>query len=87
MKDKLRIRKCKAKISSNALRFSELKHIEDQISSMCVCPDFGYEGDNWCLEKDEEAPRNWKLLTEIISSKGKHEWLRNHIELRKIRKE
>ena len=44
---------------------------------MEVCPDFGYEGDNYFLEKDEEAPRNWKLITEIISSKRKHEWLRN----------
>ena len=83
----MRIYNCKVKISSNALRFNELKHIEDQISSMEVCPDFGYEGDNYFLEKDEEAPRNWKLITEIISSKRKHEWLRNHIELRTIRKE
>ena len=54
---------------------------------MEVCPDFGYEGDNFCLEKDEDAPRNWKLLTEIISSKSKHEWLKNHIALQSIRKE
>ena len=55
----------------------ELKHIEDQINDMGVMPDFGYEGDNFVIQK-EGAPRNWKLLTEIVSS-NKHEWLRNHI--------
>ena len=54
---------------------------------MEVCPDFGYAGDNFCLDPDEDAPRNWKLLTDIINSKRKHEWLRNHIKLRTIRKE
>ena len=52
---------------------------------MEVKPDFGYEKDNFILEEEEGAPRNWELLTEIVSSK-KHEWLRNHIELRNIRK-
>ena len=52
---------------------------------MEVKPDFGYEGDNFCLDEDHDAPRNWQLLSEIISSR-KHEWLRNHIELRHIRR-
>ena len=53
---------------------------------MEVCPDFGYEGDNFLIEREEGSPKNWKLMSEVISSKRKHEWLRNHIELRNIRK-
>ena len=52
---------------------------------MSVIPDFGYDGDNFLLEKSE-APRNWKLLTDLIYNKDKYEWLRNHMELRKIRR-
>ena len=48
---------------------------------MQVMPDFGYEGDNFVLERTE-APRNWKLLTDVIYNKDKYEWLRNHIQLR-----
>ena len=52
---------------------------------MEVKPDFGYEGDNFILEEEEGAPRNWELLAEIVSC-NKHEWLKNHIELRHIRR-
>ena len=52
---------------------------------MEVSPDFGYEGDNFVLERDEDAPKNWKLMSEVIAGAGKHEWLKNHIELRHIR--
>ena len=51
---------------------------------MSVMPDFGYAEDNFLLEK-HEAPRNWKLLTDIIYNKDKYGWLRNHITLRQIR--
>ena len=51
---------------------------------MSVMPDFGYAEDNFVLEK-LEAPRNWKLLTDIIYNKDKYGWLRNHITLRQIR--
>ena len=47
-------------------------------------PDFGYAEDNFLLEK-HEAPRNWKLLTDIIYCKDKYGWLSNHITLRQIR--
>ena len=65
-------------ISTSALRFEELQHIDEQITGMSVMPDFGYAEDNFVLEK-MEAPRNWKLLTDIIYNKDKYEWLRNHI--------
>ena len=41
---------------------------------MSVIPDFGYEEDNFLLEK-AEAPRNWRLLTDLIYNKDKYEWL------------
>ena len=47
-------------------------------------PDFGYKMSNDIIEK-EDAPRNWKLLTELVSNKSKFELLSNHIQLRKIR--
>ena len=73
-----RIKNVKVPISTSYLRFEELSHIERQIAEMKVMPDFGYEGDNFVLEK-AEAPRNWRLLTDVIYNKDKYEWLRNHI--------
>ena len=81
----MRIRNVCVPITTNALRFIELKHIEKQINLMSVVPDFGYDGDNVLLEK-EGAPRNWKLLTEIATSKNKHEWLKNYVYMQKIRR-
>ena len=49
-------------------------------------PDFGYEGDNFLVEK-RSSSRNWKLMTEIISNPSKSEWLNNHITLRKMKKD
>mmetsp|Transcript_44662 Transcript_44662/g.59251 ORF Transcript_44662/g.59251 Transcript_44662/m.59251 type:complete len:118 (+) Transcript_44662:498-851(+) len=48
-------------------------------------PDFGYEGDNFIIERSEGAPRNWKLLTDFVYNKDKYEWLQNHLTLRSIR--
>ena len=41
-------------------------------------PDFGYKLNNAIIEK-EDAPRNWKLLTELVSNSSKFELLNNHI--------
>ena len=48
-------------------------------------PDFGYEGDNFIIERSKEAPRNWRLLTDFVYNKDKYEWLQNHLTLRTIR--
>ena len=45
-----KIKNPKVPISTSALRFEELSHIEAQITGMQVMPDFGYEGDNFVLE-------------------------------------
>ena len=52
---------------------------------MQAMPDFGYDGDNFVIERAEDAPRNWKLLTDFVYNKDKYEWLQNHLTLRKIR--
>lgn len=71
----LKIRNAKIPITSNALRYQELKHIEDTIVSMQAMPDFGYDGDNFVIERSQDAPRNWKLLTDFVYNKDKYEWL------------
>ena len=50
-------------------------------------PDFGYDGDNFVIDRSEDAPRNWKLLTDFVYNKDKYEWLQNHLLLRKIRQQ
>ena len=47
----LRIRNPKIAIASDPLRFQELMHIEQQIVNMQTMPDFGYEGDNFIIER------------------------------------
>ena len=81
----LKIKNSKIPIRSDALRFQELMHIESQIINMQTMPDFGYEGDNFIIERSEEAPKNWKLLTDFVYNKDKYEWLQNHLTLRSIR--
>ena len=53
---------------------------------MAVIPDFGYNNDNFLLDRGQEAPRNWKLLTDFIWNQEKYEWLTNHIQLRELKK-
>ena len=42
----MRIRNVHVPISTNALRFMELRHIEDAINDLGTMPDFGYGDDN-----------------------------------------
>ena len=85
LKGVLKIKNPKVPIASDALRFAELKHIEDTITGMQTMPDFGYDGDNFVIERSQDAPKNWKLLTDFVYNKDKYEWLQNHLYLRKIR--
>lgn len=81
----MKIRNARIPVASDPLRFEELQHIENTIIGMQTMPDFGYEGDNFVIERSQDAPRNWKLLTDFIYNKDKYEWLQNHLTLRKIR--
>ena len=49
-------------------------------------PDFGYQGDNFVIH-DQTRRNNWQVLTELVKSKNKHEWLKNHIQLDLIRRQ
>ena len=84
-KGMIQIKNSKIPIVSDALRFEELMHIENTINDMQTMPDFGYDGDNFVIDRSEEAPRNWKLLTDFVYNKDKYEWLQNHLTLRKLR--
>ena len=71
----MKIKNTKIPIASDHLRFQELVHIENAIVGMTTMPDFGYDGDNFVIERSQDAPRNWKLLTDFVYNKDKYEWL------------
>ena len=85
MKGVLKIKGSKVNIAPNPIRFEELKYIEKSITDMSVIPDFGYEKDNYILDRGPDAPKNWKLLTDFIWNRDKYMWLQNHLVLRKLR--
>jgi len=74
-------------IAVSSHRFQELCHVEEQIKSMSVMPDFGYLSDNYILEKDETQKRNWELLSCLLHNKDRFTWLLNFIKLQKMREE
>ena len=53
--------------------------------SMSCLPDFGYEEDNFILDRGPDAPKSWRLLTDFVWNKEKYQWLQNHLILRKLR--
>ena len=85
MKHIMNIKSPRIKISANALAFDELKHIEEQIINQSVMPDFGYNSDNYILDRGDDAARNWQLLTEIVANADRYDWLLNHIKLQNLR--
>ena len=42
---------------------------------MSAIPDFGYEQDNFILDRGPDAPRNWKLMTDFVWNRDKYMWL------------
>lgn len=51
---------------------------------MSVLPNFGYQEDNYILNRGE-ASNKWKLLSEILNDNNKFGWLVNHIKLTKLK--
>ena len=49
MDGKIKIKNPKVPIKTSAAGFAELKYIELQMKELEVVPDFGYEGDNFCI--------------------------------------
>lgn len=79
----MRIKNPRASIKGSSERLADLKSIEEQIINMSTMPDFGYQQDNYILEKDdtEDTKNKWKVLTELISNSDKFRELVNYIKL------
>ena len=73
----------KVPIRPSAKGLAELKYVELQIKNLEVVPDFGYEGDNFCLYK--EGVPGWHTLTDLIGNKDRYQWLLNYIKVNKLR--
>jgi len=74
-KGRIKLRNCKHPVLADPQRYQELLHIDKQISELQTVPDFGYGADNYLLERDASAPKNWNLMTEFVFKKDKYEWL------------
>lgn len=81
----IRIRNPKAKIRSSENALLNLKHIEDQINSQSVLPDFGYMQDNYIIDRGYNQS-SWKKVTELIGNKDKFQWLMNYIQVKNLKR-
>lgn len=79
--DKIFITNPKCKIGSYKSGLKDLKHIEQQIKTMGILPDFGYQEDNYILDHQNDAENKWKLLTGLFGDTKKFEWLMSYISL------
>lgn len=50
---------------------------------MSVMPDFGYQQDNYILDRSSEQNK-WKLISKILNDNIKFGWLINYIKLSKL---
>lgn len=78
--DVLKIRKPKCRFGSSKAALKDLKHVEEQILTMGILPDFGYAEDNYILEQFEKKDK-WQYLTGIIGNSTKFEWLIGFIKM------
>lgn len=60
----------------------DLKHVESQIKSMSVMPDFGYAEDNYLI--DSVNNNKWKTISSLLGDNERFSWLMNFIQLSKI---
>jgi len=70
MEGKIRIKNPQVPISTSAAGFAELKYIEMQMKELDVVPDFGYEGDNFCIQK--EGGNGWNTLCGLLGDKNRY---------------
>ena len=70
MEGKIKIKNPKVPISTSAAGFAELKYIEMQMKELDVVPDFGYEGDNFCIHK--ESGNGWSTLCGLLGDKNRY---------------
>lgn len=79
----IKIKNPKIKVGSSKEGLKDLIHIEKQINDMSIMPDFGYQQDNYILQKGD-SQNKWKLLSELLQDQNKFGWLVNHIKLSKL---
>jgi hypothetical protein len=48
-----------------------------------VVPDFGYEADNFCIQR--EGGNGWQVLLGLLGNKDRYQWLMNYIKVSKLR--
>jgi hypothetical protein len=81
----IRIRNPKVKIKPSSKALVNLKHVDEQIKSQSVLPDFGYMQDNYLIDRERNFS-NWKRVSELIENKGKFEWLMNYIKMKSLKR-
>jgi hypothetical protein len=70
MEGKIKIKNPKVPIKTSAAGFAELKYIELQMKELEVVPDFGYEADNFCIQK--EGGNGWNALLGLLGNKDRY---------------
>ena len=81
----IRIKNPKSKIRPSENALLNLKHVEEQIHSQSVLPDFGYMQDNYIIDRGFNQS-SWKRVSELIGNKDKFQWLMNYIRVKTLRK-
>lgn len=85
--DTIRVNTRHARIGSSKNSYKELQHIESQIASFGVLPDFGYGEDNYILCHMNNQKNKWQMLTGLLGQTNKFDWLCSFLQLKKIERE
>lgn len=80
--DTIKILKPTLRFGSSQTCLKDLKHVENQIKSMSVMPDFGYAEDNYLIDNDNN--NKWKTICSLIGDNERFSWLMNYIQLSKL---
>ena len=47
-------------------------------------PDFGYQDDNYLIDRGEEGSSKWKVFTDLLEDSKRFGWLMNFIMYKKL---
>jgi hypothetical protein len=73
-------------IMSYTESLANLRHIENQIMQSNVLPDFGYNQDNYLIDRFDKDEK-WKTLLGVIGDQQRFEYLMHFIALSKLQKQ
>lgn len=51
---------------------------------MSWMPDFGYQDDNYLIDRGEEGYSKWKVFTDLLEDSKRFGWLMNFIMYKKL---